>query len=198
MCSARFSRLLLLHLEAARGKDVTSACFSTANVLTSCHPPQRALPGRLQFSSGCTKHHLFHIQSVGGTVSASEDPYRAARTSSSVTQASIWDTSASRRSRVVHEIDIMHRIQLHGVAAGSACTFGHASGMGGVGSCGGKRWHAAHAEKPSPSVPVGIEKEPLVPYDSDENSASGPGLAPFIPPSIEKLINVIMRHGKKI
>ena len=130
MCSARFSRLLLLHLEAARGKDVTSACFSTANVLTSCHPPQRALPGRLQFSSGCTKHHLFHIQSVGGTVSASEDPYRAARTSSSVTQASIWDTSASRRSRVVHEIDIMHRIQLHGVAAGSACTFGHASGMG--------------------------------------------------------------------
>jgi hypothetical protein len=39
--------------------------------------------------------------------------------------------------------------------------------------------------------------EPVLPYDTDENSATGAGLAPFIPPSIEKLINVIMRHGKK-
>lgn len=58
------------------------------------------------------------------------------------------------------------------------------------------RSYAAPAQKPA-EPPHGIEKAPLIPYDSDENSATGVGLAPFIPPSIEKLINVIMRHGKK-
>eukprot|EP00892_Ulva_mutabilis_P001369 jgi/Ulvmu1/11232/UM073_0004.1 len=38
---------------------------------------------------------------------------------------------------------------------------------------------------------------PPLPYDSDENSVSGPGEAPFVPPQIDKLIRMIMRHGKK-
>jgi hypothetical protein len=58
------------------------------------------------------------------------------------------------------------------------------------------RSYAVPAEKPAPA-PDSIDKQPLIPYDSDEQSASGPGLAPFIPPSIQKLISVIMRHGKK-
>lgn len=38
---------------------------------------------------------------------------------------------------------------------------------------------------------------PPLPYDSDEGSASGAGEAPFVPPQIDKLIKMIMRHGKK-
>lgn len=47
---------------------------------------------------------------------------------------------------------------------------------------------AALAARPPP---------PPLPYDSDEDSVSGAGEAPFVPPQIDKLIKMIMRHGKK-
>lgn len=167
-----------------------SAVFSTANVPTTGQSEQRALPGRLQSTGGCRIAHSYPIQSACGAVRTCEVPYRATSGSSSVAQYTIWDNRASRHSERpgAAYATFSYGRQLHGVAAGSACT---------CGEIGCKRWYAAPAEKPSPPKPNGIEKEPLVPYDPDENSASGPGLAPFIPPSIEKLINVIMRHGKK-
>jgi hypothetical protein len=58
------------------------------------------------------------------------------------------------------------------------------------------RAYAVPAQAPAPA-PASIDKQPLIPYDSDEQSAGGPGLAPFIPPPIQKLISIIMRHGKK-
>lgn len=47
---------------------------------------------------------------------------------------------------------------------------------------------AALAARPPP---------PPLPYDSDEDSTTGAGEAPFVPPQIDKLMKMIMRHGKK-
>lgn len=63
---------------------------------------------------------------------------------------------------------------------------------------------AVHLQETSTDVPNSVAAalearppEPPLPYDSDENSVTGAGEAPFIPPQVDKLIKVIMRHGKK-
>lgn len=173
------------------------ACISPSTVPTG-QPQPKALRGRFEYSSGSTSPQFHQTHHLGEASHTSEESYRAG----SVHQVRRWDVrvpNLSIRPGAKQQVDLMSRRQFHGVSTWSPCTC--ACGICGAAyrkdSFSSMRCYAVPAEKSAPAAAPSFNSKPLIPYDSDENSASGPGLAPFVPPPIEKLINMIMRHGKK-